>query len=48
MDKLSGKWVARNVELAADPAAGWALVHAITTYTGDLEGVGQPSTKPAA
>ena len=40
MEKFSGKWVARNVELAADPGTGWALVHAITTYTGDLEGVG--------
>jgi hypothetical protein len=39
-EKLSGTWVTRNVELAADPAAGWALVHAITTYCGDLEGVG--------
>jgi len=39
-EKLSGTWVTRNVELAADPAAGWALVQAITTYSGDLEGAG--------
>jgi len=39
-EKLSGTWSTRNVELAADPAAGWELVHAITTYSGDLEGVG--------
>ena len=40
MATLSGHWVTRNVELAADPAVGWALQHAITTYTGDLEGTG--------
>src|SRR4029453_11473754 len=40
MTTLPGHWVTRNVELAADPAVGWALLHAITTYTGVLEGTG--------
>jgi hypothetical protein len=40
--KLTGTWVSRHADadLASDPDAGWSVVHTITTYSGDLQGVG--------
>jgi hypothetical protein len=37
---LHGTWTTRNAVLAGDEGAGWNFLHAVTTYAGDLGGVG--------